>query len=268
MTSLAEIARDYLGRGFNIIPIRADDRKRPALAAWKPYQERRVTEEDLRRWFGGRSSCGLAVICGWISGALVVVDIDDADLAESVLRANGGLLASTLCARTGGGNLHIYVRAPSAPRKFSLRREEPPLDIDIQGEGSYVVMPPSLHASGRCYEWLPGCGREILSVLSFDVWFQGVLARAGLGWTPKAARFPRQQPAPADSRAAGEIIALLERLTGEAGRTRGAEVWFRCPFHEDWIASLSVNTQRPVWHCFGCGEGGGLARLRRLRRGR
>lgn len=37
------------------------------------------------------------------------------------------------------------------------------------------------------------------------------------------------------------------------GRT---EVSCLCPFHEDRTASLSVNTETGLWHCFGCGDGG------------
>ena len=84
VTSLLKAALDYLGREFSVIPIRPDDRKRPALAAWKPYQERRATKEELQRWFQGKST-GIAVVCGRVSGGLTVIDIDDPDLA---LRTN------------------------------------------------------------------------------------------------------------------------------------------------------------------------------------
>ena len=42
-------ARRYRRHGLTVIPIRNDgDRKRPALAEWKPYQEQRVTPELLQ----------------------------------------------------------------------------------------------------------------------------------------------------------------------------------------------------------------------------
>jgi hypothetical protein len=31
-----------------------------------------------------------------------------------------------------------------------------------------------------------------------------------------------------------------------------------CPFHQEKTKSLSVDLDRGVWHCFGCGSGGGL----------
>ena len=73
-------------------------------------------------------------------------------------------------------------------------------------------------------------------------------------------------PGPASTEAAEEVLCLLRVLAGEPGTPRGKEISFHCPFHTDSVASLTANRERPVWHCFGCGEGGGLARLRRLRR--
>lgn len=267
MTNLVDVALDYAARGFNVIPIRPDARKRPALAHWKPYQDQRVSDDELRRWFD-RRSCGIAVICGRVSDGLVVIDIDDVALAQLFLAANPGVLESTLCARTGGGKLHIYVRVPSPPRKFSLLKQDPSVPIDVQGEGGYAVMPPSLHASGRRYEWMPGCGQEPICVLSFNVWFQNALGRAGISWVPQRARFARVGPVPIDNEGAGRVITLLRDRTGEQGQPRGNELWFRCPFHPDEVASLSANIERPVWHCFGCDEGGGIRRLEELSRGR
>jgi CHC2 zinc finger/Domain of unknown function (DUF927) len=39
-------------------------------------------------------------------------------------------------------------------------------------------------------------------------------------------------------------------------RRAGREYLGRCPFHEDKTPSLSVNDERGVFYCFGCGEGG------------
>lgn len=266
MNHVLAIASDYQTRGFNVIPMRRDDRKVPALSHWKPYQTRRVSFDELQQWFryGGG---GIAAVCGRISGGLVVVDIDDETLAARFLDGNPGLLESTLCARSGGGNLHVYVRTPFPPRKFSLLKRTPPVPIDIQAEGGYIVMPPSPHPSGRHYQWLVGCGSEPRLVQEFDLWFQRSLARAGVHWMPDA-KTSKMAPYQPGRDAVGAIITLFRELSGADGERRGREVWWRCPFHHDEVASLSANIERPVWHCFGCGEGGGIRRLRELQRGR
>lgn len=38
----------------------------------------------------------------------------------------------------------------------------------------------------------------------------------------------------------------------------------RCPFHEDRRPSLSVDLDKGVFHCFGCGTGGGIKRFSEL----
>jgi hypothetical protein len=65
---------------------------------------------------------------------------------------------STLRARTGGGGLHLFYAAPPNVRVANTAGRLPgvarPLPgIDLRGDGGYVVVPPSVHASGRRYRW-------------------------------------------------------------------------------------------------------------------
>jgi len=80
----------------------------------------------------------------------VVVDVDTRDGGAQALyeltRPYGGLVP-TLTAWTGGGGLHAWFRAPG-PYKRKLCR-----GVDLKSHSGYVVVPPSLHASGRRYVW-------------------------------------------------------------------------------------------------------------------
>lgn len=53
----------------------------------------------------------------------------------------------------------------------------------------------------------------------------------------------------------------VERLVEASGvelKRTGKDLFGRCPFHEeDRTASLSVTPAKNLWHCFGCGAGGG-----------
>ena len=52
----------------------------------------------------------------------------------------------------------------------------------------------------------------------------------------------------------------VERLVEAAGielKRGGKDLIGRCPFHEDDTASLVVTPAKNLWHCFGCGIGGG-----------
>jgi hypothetical protein len=57
---------------------------------------------------------------------------------------------------------------------------------------------------------------------------------------------------------------LLERAGVDLTRLRGRRGVVRCIFHEDRHPSLSLDLDRGLFHCFSCGEGGGLRRLREI----
>ncbi|MGH3807788.1 MAG: bifunctional DNA primase/polymerase [Pseudonocardiaceae bacterium] len=84
---------------------------------------------------------------------VIVLDVDPrngGDTALLALARQHALLPRTLTAGTGSGGLHIWL-AYAGPARGQLCR-----GVDIKTERGYVVAPPSLHASGRRYEWLVG----------------------------------------------------------------------------------------------------------------
>jgi Bifunctional DNA primase/polymerase, N-terminal len=79
-----------------------------------------------------------------------IVDVDLKSNGPTALHkltcAHGGLVP-TWTARTGGGGLHIWFRATGALKAQLCQ------GVDLKSHTGYVVMPPSLHASGRRYRW-------------------------------------------------------------------------------------------------------------------
>jgi hypothetical protein len=55
-------------RGYNVVPQKAINLKRPSVT-WKPYQDRRVTRAEIRRWDFAN---GVGFITGPVSGAIVI----------------------------------------------------------------------------------------------------------------------------------------------------------------------------------------------------
>jgi DNA primase len=65
-------------------------------------------------------------------------------------------------------------------------------------------------------------------------------------------------PEPEIERLKSEVS--VERLVAASGielKKSGKDWLGRCPFHEDDTASLVVTPAKNLWHCFGCGVGGG-----------
>ena len=115
------------------------------IGSWSDYRHRLPTKREIDLWFGSMD-CNVGVITGQVSGGLVVVDVDGKQGLESLERLN---LKRTLEANTGGGGKHLlYWSTEPIPSRVHVLP-----GIDIRGEGGYVVLPPSNHISGKCYEW-------------------------------------------------------------------------------------------------------------------
>ena len=52
------------------------------------------------------------------------------------------------------------------------------------------------------------------------------------------------------------VQRLVEASSIELKKS-GKDFIGKCPFHEDDTASLVVTSSKNLWHCFGCGIGGG-----------
>lgn len=143
-TKFTLAAKEYTARGWSVIPVKAD--KRPAVSSWKEYQKRGMSDGELNVLFWGPEVAGLAVVTGEISDIIVLDCEATADL--SLLKN----IPNTLMSKSGGGGRHYFFKKPKnvvVPRKIRFMPE-----MDLLGEGSYAVLPPSAHPSGGSYEWL------------------------------------------------------------------------------------------------------------------
>jgi len=146
-------AMRYLQIGWSIIPLRLSDKK-PAIA-WREYQERQATEEEVQSWFdngvpdgqGGFTKLfGLAVVTGHISN-LVVADCDNQDALTYAVTEAG--LFSLLTVSTTRGQ-HLYFKHPGGSERVSNKAGGVGTDwpdvagFDLRGDGGYVVAPPSV----------------------------------------------------------------------------------------------------------------------------
>ncbi|MBI4499331.1 MAG: bifunctional DNA primase/polymerase [Chloroflexi bacterium] len=106
-------------------------------------------------WWTACPQANVAVATGAVSG-LVVLDIDPAHGGMDSLMAwidRYGPLRETLSVATGGGGWHLYFEHPGPGVVIPSTAGRLGPGLDVRADGGYVVAPPSLHKSGRIYEW-------------------------------------------------------------------------------------------------------------------
>lgn len=127
--------------GWSIIPVGKD--KKP-LVKWEQYQSEKATREQIIEWFTKYYNANIAVVTGKISN-LIIIDIDPRHGANNDDFKN----IQTVIAKTGGGGWHYYFQYEEGISTRAKVKD----GIDIRSDGGYAVLPPSLHDSGKNYEW-------------------------------------------------------------------------------------------------------------------
>lgn len=166
---------------WSIIPIKSRDKK-PAIATWKEYQERRPTADEVASWESRFKNQNVAVICGAVSN-LVVLDVDTED-GYRFLKENGYVIPPTPRTQSSPGKGHFYFQHPGFPVKNMIRKVP---GIDIKGDGGYVVAPPSIHPSGSTYAWLEAFHPNKTPVAPCPPWLLDLIDRDDGKSTPEPA---------------------------------------------------------------------------------
>jgi hypothetical protein len=139
----------------------------------------------------------------------VVLDVDPRNGGDVQLRAmqdRYGPLPTSRSAATGGGGWHWWCTCPG-----DVRGELAP-GVDVKSHGGYVVAPPSLHSSGRRYEWI-----DAGPVVDAPDYLRGLLAR------------PQAQRRRATGRVTDRQMAGLLRVVAEAPyRQRNNRLYWAC----------------------------------------
>jgi hypothetical protein len=132
---------------FNIIPVPWGEKI--ARISWKQYQEKRPTTEQLNEWFPSGIRSNVAIITGKISGIIGI----DADSEEAKKWVEKNLPPTSMMTKTYKG-VHYYYKHPGGevPNKVKLNVDGKKLELDIRGDGGYVIAPGSKHPNGSMYE--------------------------------------------------------------------------------------------------------------------
>lgn len=171
LESTLDHALFYVARGFSVIPIEPGG-KRP-LIRWQRFQSERADEVMIRRWLRRWPQANLAIVTGAVSD-LVVLDVDPmhgGDDSLAALERRFGKLPETVEVLTGGGGRHVWFRHPGGffPNRVGIRP-----GLDIRGDGGYVVVPPSLHPSGRRYVFEVDHHPEEVELTALPAWLRNL----------------------------------------------------------------------------------------------
>jgi len=152
---LKRAVKIFFNEGINVVPARAD-RKYPSSSAWKKYQTTKYPVDKLIEFIETKELPRVGIITGKVSGNLIVIDFDSIELANQFLtelkKSNEELLKKLLgtwVVRTGKG-MHFYLKLAKADERLLQTRHYK--GIDIQGEGAFVMAPPSFYRIGEFEE--------------------------------------------------------------------------------------------------------------------
>lgn len=165
--TLLRAALTYAARGWAVFPIhtplsdgaacscRRDDcsniGKHPRTR--NGFKDASTDPAQIEKWWGMWPDANIAIACG--PSGLTVIDVDprhggDETFRDLVERYGRDALTETVIALTGNNGNHYYFAASDPPLRSSVGAWQ---GVDIRGHDGYVVAPPSLHESGRLYEW-------------------------------------------------------------------------------------------------------------------
>lgn len=162
MGAILDSALRYAEIGYSVFPVRRSDKS--------PYtqhglQDASTDPSTIKAWWERFPDANVAIACGDASAGLLVIDVDikpeKGKHGDEVLRsweALHGDFPETVCARTGSGGLHIYLKAHDLNQYKNTVDAIPA--VDIRGNGAYVVAPPSIYEDGTPYEWMRGVSIE------------------------------------------------------------------------------------------------------------
>jgi hypothetical protein len=244
----------YAALGLSIIPLEG---KRPALTTWTEYQQRAAMPETILAWNSTGLLKNIGIICGKVSGGLVVLDLDGA-AGYPAFAATFPALAETYTVASGGGiGKHVYFYIEQLPP--SVKAMGTPIgNLELCGEGRQVVAPPSIHPNtGQPYRVERAL--DILRVpdlAELAAWIEAFKPRQPVReWQPPIRmNFPTGD-APLNGRV---IDAIARTLMGQGFKQHGDWLCGSCIHPErhkngDRNPSFGFNTQTGYGHCYVCG---------------
>ncbi len=138
--SVLDYALSYHASGLKCVPVPHGAKFPPY--DWKTFTECNYTTEFVEQLFKDHDE-GIAILTGSCSDGLVVVDVDNEEALKTLN------LPKTVTVKTSRG-VHLYYKTD---KKLATRAGVLP-GVDIRAEGGLVIAPPTVHGSGKTYQFV------------------------------------------------------------------------------------------------------------------
>ena len=175
MTPTHAAALDYAARGWPVFPVHTPTAngcscrqvdcnrigKHPRI--FNGRNGATTDPEIINKWWSAWPDANVGIATGTESG-LIVLDVDE--YGENSLQE----LPDTVEAITGSGGRHLLFRYPNDGKRYRTRVRFAE-GLDSRADGGYIVAPPSLHQSGRHYEWEASSEPGMVDLADAPEWF-------------------------------------------------------------------------------------------------
>jgi hypothetical protein len=147
MTDLLEAALAYAAAGVPVFPL--EPRGKDPVTK-RGFYDATTNPATIRRFWRAPDR-NIGIRTGALSG-FWILDIDPGGEDEiRRLEEVHGALPPTRQVRTGRGGRHLWFEY-TGPIQCSAGRIA--LNVDVRADGGYCIAPPSIHETGRRYQWL------------------------------------------------------------------------------------------------------------------
>jgi len=180
-TLFSDNAEDYWKNGLPVFPL-WPKKKEPLLAGWREFAVIMPSEDVRTVWRRNYPNSNIGLPLGPCSG-VSVIDIDTND--DTIIKAILSVLPKPLWVRKGAKGAVLGYKYNPALKTFRIRTLTNESIVEYLSEGTYVVLPPSIHPKTEApyIENTPLYKvKNSLIGLSHDVELKlrGVLKRAGV----------------------------------------------------------------------------------------